>query len=310
MKSHIRIGTRGSALAMYQAVLVESKLKHFFPMLSIEIIKIKTKGDMIRRGGLSAIGRGIFTREIEEALLRNEVDLAVHSGKDLESELPNGLELGAILEREDSRDCLIATHNRKMKDFKPGAKIGTSSLRRKAQLKRLNPRFEILDLRGNVDSRVKKVQAGEYDGIVLAAAGVNRLGLKDSVSEILDSSQFLPQAAQGAIAVEIRVNDPETKELVSSLNHEESFVQVRAERSFLRALHGGCQVPIGIASRLEQSTLSLEGAVFSLDGSQEIRNKISGLAHQAEILGKQLAGMILDSGGDDILREVRAVLEK
>ncbi|MBI4388299.1 MAG: hydroxymethylbilane synthase [Candidatus Omnitrophica bacterium] len=309
MKSHLRIGSRGSTLAMYQAVLVQSRLKELYPMITSEIIKIKTKGDMIRRGGLSSIGRGIFTREIEDALLRDEVDLAVHSAKDLETELSKGLAIGAILEREDARDCLVAKKKQKLKELKPGSKIGTSSLRRKAQLKRMRPDLEIVDLRGNVDTRLAKVESGHCSGIILAVAGINRLGRASVVSEIFDPLQFLPQAAQGSIAVEIRESDQEIKGVVKAMNHLPSARCTEAERSFLRTLHGGCQVPIGIASWEEAGTIFLKGGVFSMDGAKALIQQTSGSLEKANELGCSLAKEILAAGGHEILDDIRRALD-
>ncbi len=295
---------------MYQAVLVESKLKEFFPMMTTEVIKIKTKGDMIRRGGISTIGRGIFTREIEDALLAQKIDLAVHSAKDLETELPAGLMIGAILEREDPRDCLVTIDKRKFSELTRQAKIGTSSLRRRAQLKRIRPDLNIVDLRGNVDTRIRKLQAGEFEGMVLALAGLSRLGLTTMMSEAFDASQFLPQAAQGSIAVEVRLDDQEMKKVVKTLNHETSFIQTEAERNFLKTLHGGCQIPIGVTSRIDGDTIYLEGAVFSLDGSKEVRDQLSGSLQNANEIGTRLARKLLDSGGREILDEIRKELSK
>lgn len=305
MRSHFKIGTRGSALAMYQAILVESRFKKFYPMINFEIVKIKTKGDMIRRGGISSIGRGIFTREIEEALQKKEVDFAVHSAKDLETDLPEGLVIGAVLEREDSRDCLVSVGKRKFKDLSDRAKVGTSSLRRRAQLKRLRPDLEICELRGNVDTRIKKLQTGEYEGIVLAHAGLKRLGLAEMAGEVFDPAFFLPQAAQGSIAIEIRQDDSEAQKMTQTLNHEISFFATEAERSFLRRLHGGCQVPIGIRTNIQAKEIELEGAIFALDGSREIKSKKSGELQKANQIGIELANQILDAGGSEILDQIR-----
>ena len=219
MKSIIKIGTRGSALALYQAEVVRSKLKECFPLAGFEFVKIRTKGDMIRRGAIEEIGPGIFTREIEEALLAKEIDLAVHSAKDLASELPEGLLIGAVLTREDSRDCLVARGGTTLKELSSGAKVGTSSLRRKAQLRKLRPDLEFCEMRGNVDTRVKKIEQGELDAMVIAYAGLKRLGLAKCATEIFDPEIFLPQAGQGALAVEMRASDSEACELTKPLNY-------------------------------------------------------------------------------------------
>lgn len=309
MSPAIRIGTRGSLLATYQAILVQAKLKESYSLVPFEIVKIKTSGDMIRRGGISSIGRGIFTREIEEALLRKEIDLAVHSAKDMETNSPEGLLLGAVLEREDARDCLITIDGRKFRDLTREAKVGTSSLRRKAQLKKLRPDLKVVEIRGNVETRLKKLEAGEYEAIVMAAAGLNRLGFSARASEIFDEALFLPQAAQGAIAVQVRSDDTEAKKMANCLNHEKSFLQVTAERSFLRTLHGGCQVPVGVRSWLDDKTLHMDGAIFSLDGTREVRSEVSGENGKAELLGLQLGESLLSSGGRELLDEIRRMVE-
>jgi len=305
MSSPVRIGTRGSKLAMVQALLVESRIKKMFPDVKIEIIKIKTKGDAVQQGAISSIGRGIFTREIEEALLRREIDLAVHSAKDLETELPKGLIIGAVLEREDARDCLITLDRRKFNDLPREAKIGTSSLRRKAQLLHVRPDLNVVDLRGNVDTRLKKLESGEFEGIVMAAAGIKRLGLSALITEILDETKMLPQAAQGAIALEIRSDDSNMQAMMKTINHEKSFLQTEAERAFLRTLHGGCQIPVGIKSDLNEKNFHIKAAVFSLDGKKAVRNELSGPKEKAKELGVQLAEKLLLQGAREILEEIR-----
>ena len=305
MKSPVKIGTRGSKLALYQSEIVQSKLKASFPSLECEFVKIRTKGDIIQRGAIDSIGPGIFTREIEEALLSGEIDLAVHSAKDLATELPEGLEIGAVLMREDPRDCLVAREGKTLKELPRGAKIGTSSLRRRAQVKRLRPDLETLELRGNVDTRLRKVKEGEYDGIVIAHAGLKRLGLGDAVTEVFEEDYFLPQAGQGALAIEIRKGNQEIKELVKSVNHEPAFIQVSAERSFLRRLEGGCQIPAGVTSKLEANKLTLKGAIFSLEGDRVVMDAIAGSVSEAEKLGRDLAEKLIKAGGNEILKAIR-----
>lgn len=290
---------------MYQANLVSSLIRKKFPAAAVEIVKIKTKGDAVQSAAIASIGRGIFTREIEEALLRGEIDLAVHSSKDLETELPEGLVIGAVLEREDSRDCLIAKDKRKFSDLGKQAKIGTSSLRRKAQLLNARPDLSVLELRGNVDTRLKKLELGEFDAIVMAAAGMNRLGLTDKISEILNETKMLPQAGQGAIAVEIRKDDVKALEIVKAINHEKSFLQIEAERAFLRTLHGGCQIPAGVTSKLEKNDFKMKAAVFSLDGKKAVRGEISGVKEKAKELAAQLAEKLLAQGAREILEDIR-----
>ena len=309
MRSPVKIGTRGSPLALYQAEMVRSKLKGFFPLIEFELVKIRTKGDMIRRGTAGTIGERIFTHEIEQALLAKEIDLAVHSAKDLATELPQGLEIGAVCEREDPRDCLVAHEGMTLQKLGEGARIGTSSLRRKSQLKKLKPDLEIVESRGNIETRLGKVKEGHCDGVVLAYAGLKRLGLANLVTEVFDESIFLPQAGQGAIAVEIRQNDPEMSELVRLLNHSPTFYHVLAERSFLGRLEGGCQVPVGIASKLEGDTLTLKGGIFSLEGDREISASLSGPLSEAQKIGIALADKLLTSGGREILETIRASLK-
>ena len=305
MKSSVRIGTRGSKLALYQAELVRFKLKQFHPSCEFELVQIHTKGDLTKRGAIDTSGPGMFTREIEEALLRKEIDLAVHSAKDLASELPEGLSIAAVLTREDSRDCLVAHKGAKLKGLNAGAKVGTSSLRRKAQLKKLRPDLQFCEMRGNVDTRVKKIEQGEFDAMVIAYAGLKRLKLTQCASEIFDPEIFLPQAGQGALAVEIRSNDSRAEELAKPLHDELSGICLSAERSFLKQLEGGCQVPAGIFSKLENKTIWLKGSIFSIDGDREITNSVSGTLAEAERLGRDLANQLLASGGAEILEEIR-----
>ncbi len=306
----IKIGTRGSKLALYQAELVQSKLINFFPGLEIQLIKIRTSGDVIHHGPIEDLGPGIFTREIENALLSRQIDLAVHSAKDMASNLPEGLEIGAVLKREDPSDCLVALNGKKLRDLPKRAKIGTSSIRRKAQLRKLRSDVQISDIRGNVDTRIRKIQDGEYAGTVIALAGLKRLALQHLVTEIFNQDDFLPQAGQGALAIEIREEDGEIKKMIQQLNDSETMITLQAERSFLRELEGGCQVPAGISSKLEQNKLTLFGGIFSLTGDREVRQSISGSSDEAETLGKKLAQSILSAGGEEILNEIRNEKQK
>ena len=305
MKSLIKIGTRGSKLALYQAEVVRAKLKTLFPILECEFVKIHTKGDMIRRGTISSIGPGIFTREIEEALLAHEIDIAVHSAKDLATELPEGLKIEAVLVREDPRDCLVAREGKTLEQLSHGAKIGTSSLRRRAQLKKLRPDLEIFEMRGNVDTRLKKIEEGQYDAMVVAHAGLKRLGLTNFVTQVFDEESFLPQAGQGALAVEVRSKDLEIQELIKPLNHQPTFHRVLAERSFLRHLEGGCQIPVGVSSKIEGDVLTLRGGIFSLEGDREVVDVATGSISEGEKTGVILAEKLLQAGGDEILKAIR-----
>ncbi|MBI4372548.1 MAG: hydroxymethylbilane synthase [Candidatus Omnitrophica bacterium] len=310
MKALVKIGTRGSSLALYQAELMRAKLSALFPLVEFEFVKIHTKGDMIRHASIGSIGPGIFTHEIETALLENKIDLAVHSAKDLATDLPEGLEIGSVSDREDPRDCLVARDGKTLNQLPYGARIGTSSLRRRAQLKRLRRDLEICEMRGNIDSRIKKIEAAEYDGLVIAHAGLMRLGLTNFVTQIFDEETFLPQAAQGALAVEIRKGDSEINELIRPLNHEVTYQRILAERSFLRRLEGGCQIPVGIHSKVENNRLSLKGAVFSLDGDRSVIHEASGMVSDAEKLGIALAEKLLDDGGREILKVIRDYVAK
>ena len=309
MKPLVKIGTRGSPLALYQTEVVSSKLRGLFPLVQVEIVKIHTKGDMIRRGGPGLIGARIFTQEIEKALLAKEIDLAVHSAKDLATELPAGLEIGAVLEREDPRDCLVARGGQTLRQLPQGAQIGTSSLRRKSQLKRLRRDLQIIEVRGNIETRLRKVEEGTCDGVVLAHAGLKRLGLADRVTEVFDEELFLPQAGQGTIAVEVRKNELQISEMVKPFNCMSSFYHLLAERSFLGRLEGGCQVPVGVSSKIEGNSIVLKAAIFSLDGEREISATLKGTTQTAGETGIRLADQLLTSGGREILDEIRSSLK-
>lgn len=308
MKSLIKIGTRGSKLALYQAEVVGAKLKTLFPLLAVENVKIHTSGDMLRKGAIASMGPGIFTREIEESLLKKEIDLAVHSAKDLATELPAGLEIGAVLEREDARDCLVARDGKTLSTLSEGARVGTSSLRRRAQLRHLRQDLTLVEMRGNIDSRLKKVlEHKDCEAIVVAHAGLKRLGLANLVTEIFEEEKILPQAGQGAIAVQIRSGDIETGEIVRTMNHRETSICVSAERSFLGRLEGGCQVPAGVSANLEGDLITLCGAIFSLDGDRVISDVLSASLEKAKEAGVLLADKILNAGGREILSRIRNV---
>lgn len=304
-RNGLRIGTRGSALALWQANHVSALLRAANQGLAVEIVTIKTTGDKIIDSPLAQVGgKGLFVKEIEEALLAGEVDLAVHSLKDVPAFFPEGLGLAAVLEREDPRDALLSRNAATLDDLPKGARVGTSSLRRQAQLLNLRPDLEITTLRGNVDTRVRKLDSGEYDAIVLAAAGLRRMGLAGRVSAFLDVETLLPAVGQGAIGTETRMNDPETKGLVSSLDDPGTRTAVSAERAFLKRLEGGCQVPIAAHAVVSGGSLRMSGLVASLDGRTVIRDKVSGAADQAEALGVTLAERILERGGREILDAV------
>ena len=309
MISKLAIGTRGSKLALYQANLVKSKLETTYPALEVVINVIKTKGDKILDIALSKIGdKGFFTKEIQDALYNKEVDIAVHSLKDLPTELPKGSQLGAILERVNHRDVLVSVGGKKLADFTAEDKIATSSLRRKSQLLQMNKQVQVVEIRGNVDTRIRKMNDGHCEGIIMAAAGIERLGLQEHITEYLNETQMLTAPGQGAIAIEIRKEDNEILEVLSVLNHEQSAICVTAERSFLNRLEGGCQIPFAAHATLDGDTLTVEGLVATLDGRKIQRAKIIGNSKDAIQLGIDLANSIQDNGGYEILEEVKREL--
>jgi len=306
MKRTIRIGTRGSQLALYQAKKVKATLEIIFPDLQVELKIIKTKGDKILDVALSKIGdKGLFTKEIENELLDGTVDLAVHSLKDLPTLLPEGLKLGAVLERAEFRDALVSLNGKKMADLKAGDVVATSSLRRIAGLLKINDGIIIKDIRGNVNSRLQKMENGYCDAMIMAAAGLQRLGLDQYITEIIDPEVLMPAVSQGAIAIETRLKDPEIDLLMEKLNHQDTWNTIIAERAFLAHLQGGCQVPLGCYSRVENGILNMSGFVASVDGKQYIREDISAdIAKGAEI-GVQLAEKMLAKGALEILNQIK-----
>ncbi len=306
MRNLIRIGTRGSQLALYQAELVKTHLKNELPLLTVEIVKIKTSGDMIRRGGNEPFDtKSVYTKEIEEALLAGEVDLAVHSAKDMSVNFPEGLKIGAVLEREDPRDCLISKDHKKLAELPLGARIGTSSLRRKMQLLRRSPEILVEEVHGNVDSRIKKIESGEFDALVLAMAGIKRLGLTNYVTEIFSEDHFYPAPGQGIIAVQCRANDAETREILHPLHHAVSAQRLECERWFLKKLEGGCQLPCGIATHVTGDSIKSYGALFAIEGHEWVEDSVEGTLEHAGTVGLHLAEKILGSGGNEILEKIR-----
>jgi len=300
------IGTRGSELALWQTNFVRDLLKKHFPDLEIEVKIIKTKGDKILDVPLAKIGdKGLFTKELENQLLENQIDIAVHSLKDLETEIDERLTIGAITKRHNVNDVLIArTKNLTLGKLNVNAKIGTGSLRRKAQLLHFNPNFQIFDLRGNVPTRIQKFLESDWDAIILARAGVERLGLQKHISSIIPKSLILPAVGQGALAVECRKDDKEILRLLSKINHRKTEIETRAERSFLRTLEGGCQVPIACLARIEKNVLTIEGKILSLDGSLCFDHKISGSLKNPEKIGEKLANQLLKAGAKEIIKEI------
>lgn len=303
MKS-LRIGTRGSALALWQANHVSVRLAELHGNQS-ELVRIRTSGDHFQTGSVALVGtKGVFIKELEDALLAGTIDLAVHSMKDVPTEVPSGLAFPAITKREDPRDCLVSHSALPLSDLPAGARVGTSSLRRQAQLRHYRPDLQLLDLRGNVDTRLKKVAAGEFDAIVLALAGVKRLGASDKVTEVLATEVMLPAVGQGALGIETRSDDRETTKLVASLDDAETRSCVTAERGLMRELEGGCQVPLGALARLERDELFLEACVFSPDGKDFVRRELRGSSDDAAALGKRLGQVLIGAGADRILRLV------
>ncbi len=300
-KNTLRIGTRKSKLALWQANYVKERLES--RGYSVELVLITTTGDKILDAPLAKIGgKGLFVKEIEEALLRGDIDLAVHSLKDVPMVLPEGLILGAITEREEPFDVLISRDGRGLHELPEGAKVGTSSLRRQVQIKRKRPDLRVETLRGNVDTRLRKLEEGLYDAIVLAYAGVKRMGFEERVSQVLED--FIPAVGQGSLAIEIRQEDQRVYEAIAFLDHRESRIRAECERAFLRELQGGCQVPIGAYAWLEGEKLKLKAFISDLEGKRFLEGVEEGDLHQAEQIGKKLARRLLEEGGKAILEEV------
>ena len=299
------IGTRASRLAIWQAEWVQSQLRAFAPDVNVTLKRIQTSGDKILDVPLAKIGgKGLFVKEIEEALIRREIDLAVHSMKDVPSVLPETLEILCVPQREDPRDALVSWEGQELEKLKVGARIGTSSLRRQSQLLYYRNDLHIQMLRGNLDTRLRKVQEGGYDAIVLAAAGLTRMGWVDQVTQFLPIDISLPAIGQGALGLEGRQDDVFVKELVTKMEHGPTRVGVNAERAFLARLEGGCQVPIAGHAKVTGTQLTLDGLIASVDGQRYIRESISGGTEDAKRLGVELADRLLASGGRPILQEI------
>ncbi len=305
IKKTLKIGTRGSALALTQTKWVAERIKARHPGVDVEIVTIRTTGDKLQDVALATIGgKGVFVKEIEEALLRGDVHLAVHSLKDMPAEIPDGLEIGAVPEREDPRDVLISRGERKLGELPEDARIGTGSLRRGIQLRRLIPRVDVVAIRGNLDTRIRKIEREGLDGIIVAAAGVNRMGWGDRISQFISVEDIIPAVGQGALAIETRRDDGEVKSLLRFLDHEASRIEVEAERAFLKVFGGGCQLPIAASATKKGDGVSLVGLVGNLDGSTVIRETASGPAAECERVGRDLAERLLAKGARKILEEV------
>ena len=301
---HLRIGTRGSLLAKWQAEYVRKQL-FAGAGVETEIVVIKTSGDKQQMAPLSEIGgKGIFIKELEEALLEETIDLAVHSVKDVPTDTPSRLMFPAVCRREDVRDCLVAANGATIASLRQGARVGTGSLRRQAQLRHSRPDLDVRDLRGNVDTRLRKVESGEYEAVMLAKAGLDRLGWSGRITETLSPEVFLPAVGQGAIAVECRLKDTGAAEVVAGLDDAESRIAIIAERALLAALQGGCQVPLGAWARLERGELVMEACVCSVDGVQYIKQRATSSPEQAAELGGRMATLLMEAGAQSILEEV------
>lgn len=311
MKKKIRVGSRDSVLAMWQTQFVIEQLQQVTDAYEFEIVSLKTKGDKILDVSLAKIGdKGLFTKELEVGLLQGEIDFAVHSMKDMPTVLPEGLQISSLLKRHNPADVLISEKYQSFAELPQGAKVGTSSLRRKAQLLHARPDLDIHDLRGNLQTRMRKMQEENFDGIILAAAGVERLNWHDKITEELSYDICLPAVSQGVIGVETRVDDSEIIALVQLVHDVQTASCVTAERALLKSLEGGCQIPIGAYAQLKDDMVVLQGLVGSLDGKTIIRDEISGPAAQSEQLGQQLAQRLSEQGGQAILEEIRMELNQ
>ncbi len=306
MIQHIKIGTRGSQLALWQANWVKSALIRQNASLSVDLDIIKTTGDKILDAPLANVGgKGLFVKEIEEALLSGRIDLAVHSMKDMPVEIPEGLCIGAVPERELPWDVLISKHGISLNRLPKKARIGTSSLRRSAQLRFARPDFRILPLRGNLDTRIRKLETEEMDGIILAAAGLRRLGLEDRITEYIHTDVMLPAVGQGALCVEIRRKDQRIASLIGALNHAATNTAVMGERAFLKKLEGSCQVPIAAYGKTEDDRFTLQGLVAEINGMTIVKDTLSGPAALSEDIGIRLAETLLSKGAKNILQRLK-----
>lgn len=300
----LRIGTRGSILARWQAEFVRKQIFQLSGM-EAELVIIKTSGDAMQHVPLTQIGgKGIFIKELEEALLQNTVDLAVHSVKDIPTEIPAGLHFPAVCRRDDVRDCIVSHKGDTLDTLRLGARVGTGSLRRQVQLRQYRPDLDFRDLRGNVDTRLRKVESGEYDAIVLSKAGLDRLGWAQKITEVVSTDISLPAVGQGAIAIQSRVTDSDAEQMVEKLDDLETRAAIIAERALLSALQGGCQVPLGAWARIERNELVMEAVVCSVDSTQYIRRRLTGPKDQAAQLGQQMANLLIENGAREILEEV------
>ncbi|WP_372857422.1 hydroxymethylbilane synthase [Pseudoalteromonas sp.] len=301
----VRIATRKSALALWQAEFVKAQLEHFHDDVRVELVPMSTQGDIILDTPLAKIGgKGLFVKELEQAMLDGRADIAVHSMKDVPVEFPEDLELHTICEREDPRDAFVSNNFANIDALPQGAIVGTSSLRRQCQIRAMRPDLEIRDLRGNVNTRLAKLDSGQYDAIILAAAGLIRLEMGERIRDFIEPEVSLPANGQGAVGIECRIDDTVTKALLAPLEHNETRIRVNAERAMNRHLEGGCQVPIGAYALVEGDQVHLRGLVGAIDGSEILRDEMSGHVDDAEKLGIELAKKLLAQGADKILADV------
>lgn len=305
MKQNMIIGTRQSLLALWQSNHIADRISKQYPNCNVTLNKIVTKGDRILDVPLAKIGgKGLFTKELETALFDGEIDLAVHSLKDMPTQLPPGLVLTAITERANAGDAFVSNKYNRIEDLPQGATIGTSSLRRRAQILAVRPDLKIIDLRGNVDTRIKKLDEGNMAGIILAAAGLQRLGYGDRIKEIIPKEYCLPAVGQGALAIETRADDEVVRAMLDFLNDEPTKQATDAERAFLGLVEGGCQVPIGVYAEVTGENIAIEAIIASLDGKTILRDTIKGSAQESVSLGKELGNRMLNAGGEKILAEI------
>ncbi len=306
MKTNLIIGSRSSDLALWQAHYVKDAIERKNRGIAVEIKRIQTKGDKIIDVALSKIGdKGLFTKEIENELLSGSIDIAVHSLKDLETKIPEGLKLSVVTKRHNVEDVLIARdHGITIDSLRENAVIATGSLRRRSQLQHLRPDIKVIDLRGNVPTRINRFVTSDWDGIILACAGVERLKLEKHISSYIPVTRMLPAVGQGALGIEIKENNQFANDIIQPLHHEDTYISVTAERSLLAALQGGCQVPIGAYAQVESDNLSLAAMVGTLDGRKIIRRTISGSKKEPEQTGKKLAQELNDAGAGEILKAI------
>lgn len=306
MLNTLRIATRKSPLALWQAEHVQSRLEDLYPKLSVELVPMTTEGDRILDTPLAEVGgKGLFIKELEHALLSNKADIAVHSMKDVTIDLPDELDLPVILEREKSHDAFVSNTYKKIQELPEGAIVGTSSMRRQAQLRAFRPDLEIKTLRGNVGTRLSKLDNGDYDAIILAAAGLKRLELEKRIQQLIPHEILLPAVGQAAVGIECRAGDDKTIEIINALKHEITQQAVLAERAFSRRLFGGCTLPIAAFATIDTEQVNIQGLVASVDGKQVVAANHSGTTNELEAVGTVLAEMLLEQGADKILAELK-----